>query len=161
MKSKSELCDKLNCSEHRTEWNSVDKRRRRWRNSKRGNISVLSEWGGFEFRMAEEGGGGKGDGKKGDVSVCRDFLRNVCTRGDRCESMLSLWWHCYISLSLIGKNYDGALTMIFYLGASLPIQRERMLHHQGKRGAQSFRFTPPPVFLQISLMALYLGIFNC
>ena len=39
--------------------------------------------------MAEEGGGGKGDGKKGDVSVCRDFLRNVCTRGDRCESMLS------------------------------------------------------------------------
>ena len=40
--------------------------------------------------MAEEGGGGKGDGKKGDVSVCRDFLRNVCTRGDRCESMLSM-----------------------------------------------------------------------
>jgi len=35
--------------------------------------------------MAEEGGGGKGDGKKGDVSVCRDFLRNVCTRGDRCK----------------------------------------------------------------------------
>ena len=40
------------------------------------------------MRMAEEGGG-KGDvkgraGGKGDVSVCRDFLRNVCTRGDRC-----------------------------------------------------------------------------
>ena len=35
--------------------------------------------------MAEEGGG-KGDGKKGDVSVCRDFLRNVCTRGDRWDS---------------------------------------------------------------------------
>ena len=35
--------------------------------------------------MAEEGGG-KGDGKKGDVSVCRDFLRNVCTRGDRSDS---------------------------------------------------------------------------
>ena len=39
------------------------------------------------MRMAEEGGG-KGDVKgrastKGDLSVCRDFLRNVCTRGDR------------------------------------------------------------------------------
>ena len=32
--------------------------------------------------MAEEGGGGKV--KKEDASaVCRDFLRNVCTRGDR------------------------------------------------------------------------------
>ena len=41
--------------------------------------------------MAEEGGGGKGDGKKGDVSVCRDFLRNVCTRGDRwIDATLSL-----------------------------------------------------------------------
>ena len=37
----------------------------------------------MKLGMAEEGGGGKGDGKKGDVSVCRDFLRNVCTRGDR------------------------------------------------------------------------------
>ena len=41
----------------------------------------------LRVRMAEEGGG-KGDGKgrssgKGDLSVCRDFLRNVCTRGDR------------------------------------------------------------------------------
>ena len=62
--------------------------------------------------MAEEGGG-KGDGKKGDVSVCRDFLRNVCTRGDRCESMLSLWWQRQFSLSLFAENYDGALTMIF------------------------------------------------
>ena len=42
------------------------------------------------MRMAEEGGG-KGDvkgraGTKGDLSVCRDFLRNVCTRGDRWDS---------------------------------------------------------------------------
>ena len=67
--------------------------------------------------MAEEGGG-KGDVKgrastKGDLSVCRDFLRNVCTRGDRCESMLSLWWQRQFSLSLFAENYDGALTMIF------------------------------------------------
>merc|ERR1712032_1170083 len=40
--------------------------------------------------MGAEEGGGKGDGNgrasgKGDLSVCRDFLRNVCTRGDRCK----------------------------------------------------------------------------
>ena len=38
--------------------------------------------------MAEEGGGK--DGKKGDVSVCRDFLRNVCTRGDRWDLLQTI-----------------------------------------------------------------------
>ena len=47
------------------------------------------------MRMAEEGGG-KGDVKggrastKGDVGVCRDFLRNVCTRGDRWVTHIGL-----------------------------------------------------------------------
>ena len=59
------------------------------------------------MRMAEEGGG-KGDGKKGDVSVCRDFLRNVCTRGDRWDPMLSFF------LSLVhGMQLDyGALIIM-------------------------------------------------
>ena len=62
--------------------------------------------------MAEEGGG-KGDGKgrastKGDLSVCRDFLRNVCTRGDRWDPMLSFF------LSLVhGMQLDyGALIIM-------------------------------------------------
>ena len=42
----------------------------------------------LNFRMAEEGGGK--DGKKGDVSVCRDFLRNVCTRGDRWDLLQTI-----------------------------------------------------------------------
>lgn len=91
--------------------------------------------------MAEEGGG-KGDGKKGDVSVCRDFLRNVCTRGDRSDSHVEL-------VRLFCQEFDSrdavklwCLDFNDFVGVSLPTQKGRMPHQQGKREAQSFRFIP-------------------
>ena len=91
--------------------------------------------------MAEEGGG-KGDGKKGDVSVCRDFLRNVCTRGDRSDSHVEL-------VRLFCQEFDSrdavklwCLDFNDFVGVSLPTQKGRTPHQQGKREAQSFRFIP-------------------
>ena len=65
--------------------------------------------------MTEEGGGKEGKGK-GDVSVCRDFLRNVCTRGDRCVD---------------GTILDSCKPNIA-VGVSLLIQRGKTLPQQDK-----------------------------
>ena len=73
--SKSEPCDnKIAVSKKNSvERSKIDKR-----------ISAISDQNfSRQFSMTEEGGGKEGKGK-GDVSVCRDFLRNVCTRGERC-----------------------------------------------------------------------------
>ena len=73
--SKSEPCDnKIAVSKKNSvERSKIDKR-----------VSAISDQNfSRQFSMTEEGGGKEGKGK-GDVSVCRDFLRNVCTRGDRC-----------------------------------------------------------------------------
>ena len=47
---KSELCDKLNCSEHRTEWNSVDWRRKRRKTTflyfQSEEVETRDGWGG-------------------------------------------------------------------------------------------------------------------
>ena len=101
--------------------------------------------------MAEEGGG-KGDGKKGDVSVCRDFLRNVCTRGDRSDSHVELVrlfcqeFHSRDAVKLWCLDNND------FVGVSLLTQKGRMPHQRGKREAQSFRFIPAPFCI--------LGIFH-
>ena len=155
MKWKSELCDKLNCSEHRTEWNSVE-RRSRGRNGKRGNISVLSEWGGWGWGWLRREVGrvmGKGEQVGKEIWVCAETFSEMSA-----QEGTGVWLNVDLVAKINGHEFD--CRELWYpgnndfAGVSLPIQRGRMLHQEDKRGAQSCRFTLASVFPFFSHIAM-------
>lgn len=50
-----------------------------------GEVAASSSSGVASMSEDGQGQGGSGEAKSGGEGVCRDFLRNVCHRGDRCK----------------------------------------------------------------------------
>ena len=134
-----------------TKWNSAD---RRWKNSKRGNISVLSEGGGQGSEWQRRGVGRM---ERRGMWVCAETSSEMSalegTGGIYCKQyskLIDTMINLNMTFADLFKRSNLIITPDLHdlPGVNLLTQRERMLLQQVKGWAQSFRFTPA-VFLNL------------